>query len=79
MENLRPLPPSMTMPIPLVIITRVSNISIVGSTVHNIARSIKKATYTRINDPSLNSNIGKFQLPHIWDEVFFNNPDLNLK
>ena len=30
-------------------------------------------------DPSLNRNIGKFQLPHIWDEVLARSPELHLK
>ena len=35
--------------------------------------------YIRVNDKFLNGNIGKFLLPHIWDEVLFNTPALNLK
>ena len=47
----------------------VDNFSIVGGEAHSITRTIKEAIYIRINDPSLNRYIGKFQLPHIWDEV----------
>ena len=43
------------------------NFSIVGSEDHNIARSIKEAILIGVNDPSLNRNIGKYQLPHIWE------------
>ena len=25
--------------------------------------------YIQFNDPSLNRNLGKYQLPHIWDQV----------
>ena len=25
--------------------------------------------FIRLNDPSLNKNLGKFQLSHIWDEA----------
>ena len=34
-----------------------------------IARTIKEAIYIRVNNPSLNRNLGKYQLPHIWDGV----------
>ena len=43
--------------------------SIVGREDQSIARTIKDAILIWINDPSLNRNIGKYQLPHIWDEV----------
>ena len=34
-----------------------------------VTRTIKKAMYIWVNDPSLTRNLGKYQLPHIWDEV----------
>ena len=55
------------------------NFSIVGREDQSIARSIKEAILIRVNDPSLNRNIGKYQLPHIWDEVLVKSPDLKLK
>ena len=33
------------------------------------------ASPEEVNDPSLNRNIGKYQLTHIWGEVLFNNLD----
>ena len=33
------------------------------------SRNIKKAMFIRVNDPSLNRNLGKYQLPHIWDNI----------
>ena len=42
-------------------------------------RTIKEALYIRVNDPSLNRNIDKYHLPHIWDEVLFNISELKLK
>ena len=54
-------------------------ISIVGREDNSIARNIKEAIFIRVNDPSLNRNIGKFQLPHIWDEVLARSPELHLK
>ena len=55
------------------------NFTIVGSEDNSIARIIKEAILIRVNDPSLNRNIGKFQLPHIWDEVLARSPELHLK
>ena len=40
----------------------INNISIVGREDHNLARSIKEAILIRVKDPSLNRNIGKYQL-----------------
>ena len=55
------------------------NFSIVGREDNSIARNIREAIFIRVNDPSLNRNIGKFQLPHIWDEVLARSPELHLK
>ena len=40
----------------------INNFSIVGREDHNLARSIKEATLIRVNNPSLNKNIGKYWL-----------------
>ena len=55
------------------------NFSVMGRKDNSIARNIKKAIFIRVNDPFLNRNIGKFQLPHIWDEVLARSPELHLK
>ena len=55
------------------------NFSIVGREEQNCMRAIKEALYIRVNNPSLNRNIGKYHLPHIWDEVLFNPSELKLK
>ena len=55
------------------------NFSIVGREDLSMARTIREAMLIRVNDPSLNRNIGKYQLPHIWDEVLVNLPELKLK
>ena len=52
------------------------NFSIVGREDQSIARTIKEAILIRVNDPSLNRNIGKYQLSHIWDEVLVKSPEL---
>ena len=57
----------------------IENFSIVGREEQNLMRAIKEALYIRVNNPSLNRNIGKYHLPHIWDEVPFNTSELKLK
>ena len=55
------------------------NFSIVGREDQSMARTITEAMLIRVNDPSLNRNIGKYQLPHIWDEVLGKSPKFQLK
>ena len=57
----------------------IENFSIVGREDQNLMRTIKEALYIRVNNPILNRNIGKYHLPHIWDEVLFNTSELKLK
>ena len=59
--------------------TTLENFSIVGREDQNLMRLIKEAIYLRVNNPSLNKNIGKYHLPHIWDEVLNNITELKLK
>ena len=59
--------------------TTLDNFSIVGREDQNLMRLIKEAIYIRVNNPSLNKNIGKYHLPHIWDEVLNNITELKLK
>ena len=56
----------------------IDNFSIVGREDQNMKRAIKEAIYIRRNNPSLNKNIGKYHLPHIWDEVLVNITELQL-
>ena len=56
----------------------IDNFSIVGREDQNLMRTIKEALYIRVNNPSLNRNIGKYHLPHIWDEVLYNTSELKL-
>ena len=46
------------------------NFSTVGREDQSMTRTIREAMLIRVNDPCLNRNVGKYQLPHIWDEVF---------
>ena len=59
--------------------TSLENFSIVGREENNLSRLIKGSMYIRVNGPSLNKNIGKFYLPHLWDEVLNNSRELKLK
>ena len=59
--------------------TTIENFSIVEREDQNLIRAIKEAIYIRVNSPSLNKNIGKYHMPHIWDEVLINIPELKLK
>ena len=54
----------------------IDNFNIVGREDQNLWRAIKEALYIRVNNPSLNINIGKYHLPHIWDEDLFNISEL---
>ena len=56
-----------------------NNLQIIGSEGHNLARNIKESIFIRVNNLTLNNNIGKFNLPHIWYRVLLNTPGLNLK
>ena len=53
--------------------------NIVGREEHNLSRLIKESVYIRVNNPSLNKNIGKYHLPHVWDEVLVNTTALTMK
>ena len=57
----------------------IDNFSIVGREDQNLSRLIEEALYMRVNNPSLNRNIGKYYLPHIWDDVPLNTSELRLK
>ena len=59
--------------------TSIENFSIVGREDQNLIRAIKEAIYIRVNNPSLNKNIGKYHLPHIWDDVLLNSSELKVK
>ena len=59
--------------------TILENFNIVGREDQNLMRLIKESIYIRVNNPSLNKNIGKYHLPHIWDEALFNSLELNIK
>ena len=51
---------------------------IVGREDQNLMRTIKEELYIGVNNSSLNRNIGKYHLPHIWDEVLHNTSELKI-
>ena len=46
-----------------------NNFSIVDNESQGVTRTLKEAMFIRDNNPSLNRNLGKYQLPNIWYEV----------
>ena len=59
-------------------LSSIDNFSIVGREDQNLMRPIKEALYIRVNNASLNRNMGKYHLPHIWDEVLHNTSELKI-
>ena len=57
----------------------INNFTIIRREDQNLTRAIKEALFIRVNDPSLNRNIGKYLLPHIWNEVLHKTAELKLK
>ena len=58
--------------------TSVENFKIIGREGHGISGTIQEAIYIRVNNPTLNRNGGKYNLPHIWDKVLFTIPELKI-
>ena len=54
------------------------NFNIIGREEWGQARTIKESIYIRVNNPTLNQNVGKYNLSHIWDRVLFKTPGLKL-
>ena len=42
-------------------------------------KTIKEFKYARVNNLTLKRNIGRYNLPHIWDGVLVNTPELQIK
>ena len=55
-----------------------SSFNIIGREDHGQARTIKESIYIRVNNPTLNQNIAKYNLSHICDRVLFNTLGLKL-
>ena len=59
--------------------TSQDNFQIIGREGHGLARTIKESIFIRVNDPTLNGNIDKLNLPHIRDRVSLNTSSLKIK
>ena len=55
-----------------------TNFNIIGREDQGQARTIKESIFIRVNNPTLNQNIGMYNLSHIWDRVLFKIPGLKL-
>ena len=53
--------------------------NIVHKEVNSHSRTIKEAIFSHIQDPTLNRNMEKYQLPHIWDHLQQASPTLQCK
>ena len=60
-------------------VTTLDNFKITGREGNSLARTIEESMYIRVNNPTLNRNIGKYNLPHIWDKLLFSIPELKKK
>ena len=56
--------------------TTPDNFKIIGREEHGLARTIMESVYIRVNNPTLNRNIGKCSLNHLWDRGLVNTPTL---
>ena len=59
--------------------TTLNNFKIIAREDNSLARTIRESIYIRVNNPTLNRNIGKYNLPHIWDKILFSIPELKKK
>ena len=53
--------------------------NIIHKEVHSHSRTIKEAMFIRVHYPTLNRNLEKYQLLHIWDNILQASPTLLLK
>ena len=53
--------------------------NIVHKEVNSHSRTIKEAMFIHVQDPTLNRNLGKYQLLHIWDNLLQASPTLQCK
>ena len=59
--------------------TTLNNFKIIGREENSLARTIRESMYIRVDNPTLNRNIGKYNLPHIWDKILYSIPELKKK
>ena len=54
-----------------------TSFNIIGREDQGQARTIKESIFIRVSNPTLNQNIGKYNLSHIWDRVLLTSQGLN--
>ena len=54
------------------------NFNIIGRVDHGLARTINESIFIRVNNPTFNRNLGKYNLHHIWNRVLPNTCDLKI-
>ena len=50
-------------------VIKLDTFSIMDRESQGVTRKIREVMFIRVNDRSLNRNLGEYQLPHIWDDV----------
>ena len=58
--------------------TNPDNFIFIGRENHGLVGTIKELIHIRVNNPTLNRNVDKYNPHHIWDRVLFNTPDLQI-
>ena len=53
--------------------------NIIHRVTQDTSRNTKEAIFIHINDTSLDRNLSKHQLPHVWDNILQDTPALHLK
>ena len=54
------------------------NFNIIGREDRDLARTIKEASYIRVNNPSLNRNVDKYHCSYLLDRILFNTDGLKI-
>ena len=57
---------------------QIDDINILDREGNGFARLIRESIYIRANNPTLNRNVGKYQLPHIYDTLIKDNKCLRV-
>ena len=54
--------------------TTSNNFYIIGREDQGLASTIRESIHIKVNNPTLNRNIGKYNVNHLWERVLFNTP-----
>ena len=58
--------------------TTQENVSITGREGQDFTRLIQQSIFIRLNNPTLNRNIGKLLLNHKWDRILLSTPGIKV-